>query len=46
MENDKFFSVFPSGQYRVHFLLSDDLDDNIFKLTFYMSVKSPDKNSF
>lgn len=46
MANNKFFSVFPSGDYRVHFVLSDDDDDNILKLTFDMSVKSPDKHSF
>jgi Protein of unknown function (DUF1091) len=46
MANNKFFSIWPSGDYRVHFVISNDDDENILSLTFYMSVKSPDKNSF
>lgn len=46
MNSEKFFSVFPSGDYRVTFHISDDIDDKILRLTFYMSVKSPDKHSF
>lgn len=46
MNNEKFFSVFPSGDYRATFPVSDDIDEKILRLTFYMSVKSPDKHSF
>ncbi|CAO1364310.1 unnamed protein product [Diamesa hyperborea] len=46
MKVDKLFSIFPSGDYRVHFVLSDKTDPKLFHLTFYHTVRSSIKTSF
>lgn len=41
-----FGSFFPQGKYRTFWILSDNVDSNIFTLSFDYEVKSPIKSSF
>ncbi|CAO1359442.1 unnamed protein product [Diamesa tonsa] len=46
MDLSKVLSVYPQGDYRSHWLISDDMDEKIFLLRIYGTVKSSVKNSW
>ncbi|CAO1364409.1 unnamed protein product [Diamesa hyperborea] len=46
MQNTKFFSIFPSGEYRLTILVSNDEDPKIMELRVWHTVKSEIITSF
>lgn len=46
LDTGKFGGIYPQGKYRTLFRLSDNVDPNIFTISYDYEIKSPFKSSF